>query len=331
MAADAASAWRQASAVGGLEAEQRHGAVADELVEPPARLLHRLADDGEIAVEQEDDVVGQAVVGKRGKAPDVAEQHGDLLLAAGRRLPRAGGQRPLAVGGEQRQHGEVVGRPQLAGEAHVRAGMDTRQRRALQRSGRRQVVDAGRHPDAAGRAAALAAADRIVRDAADAARLENGRALRHAHDLAAFVADLDQVAAGAGVAQAAQRKRCGNSAKSHGIGELQEDVLGRKCRGDPLRRHACGSGRPASSSDRLAGIGETQKPEHRNQHGCYQQPGGGGRVPIAVAQPEMQAEAAMRPDHEEREDLLDAGRGRDRSTAPGPRIRSRCRCRSSLA
>ena len=47
----------------GLEAEQRHRAVADELVEPAAGLLDRLADDREIAVEQEHDVERQALVG----------------------------------------------------------------------------------------------------------------------------------------------------------------------------------------------------------------------------------------------------------------------------
>ena len=46
-----------------FEAEQRHRAVADELVEPAAGLLDRLADDREIAVEQEDDVERQALVG----------------------------------------------------------------------------------------------------------------------------------------------------------------------------------------------------------------------------------------------------------------------------
>lgn len=56
-----------------LKAEDRHCPVADKLVEPPAGALHGLADNGEVAVEQEDCVEGQAPVGQRGETADIAK------------------------------------------------------------------------------------------------------------------------------------------------------------------------------------------------------------------------------------------------------------------
>jgi hypothetical protein len=156
-----------------------------------------------------------------------------------------------------------------------------------------------------------------MRDAADAACLKHGRAFRHAHDLAAFVTDLDQVAARTDMAQGAQCKRQGNGAKGHGVGEFQEGALGLDSRRVPFRGHPCRQPGPRHFQHRLADVGKTQETEHRHQHRCYQQPGSGGRVPIAVAQPEMQAEAAMRPDHQQCEDLLDAGRRRIDPQRPG--------------
>ena len=41
-----------------LDPEQRHDAIADEFVDPPAGAFDRLAHRREIAVEQEDDIVG---------------------------------------------------------------------------------------------------------------------------------------------------------------------------------------------------------------------------------------------------------------------------------
>ena len=91
----ASSAWRQATSGRAVEAEDRHHAVADELVEPPAGRLHRLAGGAEIAVEQEHDVVRQLALGDRGEAADVGEQDGDVALAAMRlRLAAIGLDRP---------------------------------------------------------------------------------------------------------------------------------------------------------------------------------------------------------------------------------------------
>src|SRR5215470_19119849 len=56
-----------------VEAEQRHHAVADELVDAPARRLDRVAGLGEVAIEEEDQIVGQLLFGELGKGPKVAE------------------------------------------------------------------------------------------------------------------------------------------------------------------------------------------------------------------------------------------------------------------
>lgn len=49
------------------KSEKRHGAIADEFVEMASRLFDSLADDGEIAVQKEDDIIGQLRFGKRGE------------------------------------------------------------------------------------------------------------------------------------------------------------------------------------------------------------------------------------------------------------------------
>ena len=110
-----------------VEAEDRHHAVADELVEAPAGCLDGLSGRAEVAVEQEHDVVGKLALGDRREAANVGEQHRDVALAAmGLRLAAIGFDR--AGGGRQQQcHPVLTGRrAQLAGEAHVRRGTDAR-------------------------------------------------------------------------------------------------------------------------------------------------------------------------------------------------------------
>ena len=131
---------------GDVEPEQRHGAVADELVQLAAGLLDGLADDGEIAVEQEHDVIGQPVVGERGEAANVAKQDRDFLLAAGRGVPRRGRQHPVAIGGKQRQHGEAMRGPELAGQPDIGRGADAQQRHVLDLADRRQAGQGLRSP-----------------------------------------------------------------------------------------------------------------------------------------------------------------------------------------
>src|SRR5438477_6684788 len=63
-----------------VEAEQRHHAVADELVDAPARRLDRVAGLGKVAIEEEDQIVRQLLFRKLGKGSQVAEQDRDVAL-----------------------------------------------------------------------------------------------------------------------------------------------------------------------------------------------------------------------------------------------------------
>ena len=74
----------------GVDTEQRHDPVADELVDMAARGLDRLAHRLEIAVEHEDDVVGQPILAQAGEGAQIGEQHRDLALDALARVDRPG-------------------------------------------------------------------------------------------------------------------------------------------------------------------------------------------------------------------------------------------------
>ncbi len=94
---------RQRLAAAGLdaavEAEKRHHAVADELVDAAAGLLHRVAHLGEIPVEQEHHVIGQLALGELGEGAEIGEEDGDLALAAVRDSSAGGSRR--APGGRR--------------------------------------------------------------------------------------------------------------------------------------------------------------------------------------------------------------------------------------
>ena len=88
-------AWRLAVRGLSVDAEQRHDAVADELVHVTARGLDGVAHGLEIAVEQEHDIIGQLLLRDLGEGAQVGEQDRDLALLAlqvGR--ARAGRSRP---------------------------------------------------------------------------------------------------------------------------------------------------------------------------------------------------------------------------------------------
>ena len=123
-----------------VDAEQRHDAVADELVDPAALAFDRLAHGLEVLIEQEHHVVRQTSFGHAGEGAQVGEQHRNFPLHAQPGIdldphvvrPRARGQ--------QRHHRELVGRPQLTGEAHVGARADPRQNARLVRCRRAASV-----------------------------------------------------------------------------------------------------------------------------------------------------------------------------------------------
>src|SRR5579885_2267846 len=109
------------------DAEKGHDAVADEFVDMPARRLDGFAHGGEIAVEDEDDVVGQARFGELGEGAEIGEENGDLALAA---LEVAGPGEAVARLRQRRQerrHANVAPGPELAGEAHARPRLDAAQ------------------------------------------------------------------------------------------------------------------------------------------------------------------------------------------------------------
>ena len=64
-----------------LHPEQRHYAVADELVDASSRRFDRTPDRGKIAVEDKYNVVGKLTLGERGEAAYVSEQDRDFALA----------------------------------------------------------------------------------------------------------------------------------------------------------------------------------------------------------------------------------------------------------
>jgi len=74
-----------------VHAEQRHHAVARELVDDPARLGDRAAHGLEVTIEEEDDVIGQPVLGQPREAAEVGEEHGDLPLLSVARAHLQGG------------------------------------------------------------------------------------------------------------------------------------------------------------------------------------------------------------------------------------------------
>lgn len=177
---------------GPVDTEQRERSVADELVEMSARVLDRVADDLEIAIEQEDGVEGQAVLGELGEAPQVAEQDREIPFApAGRLVAARGGHKPRLT---SRQHGhdrEVVAGPQLTGKADLRPGPDPLEGGRFCRQGLRLVFQSLDDADAAGRASPTAAAGRGMRDASQPAGFENAEASGHRDRLLARIGDAD--------------------------------------------------------------------------------------------------------------------------------------------
>ena len=171
-------------------AEYGEQAVAQELVDPAAVRVDGGAGGREELVQDEDHVVGQAALRQLGEVAQVEKHHGQRLLDAGRvQLLQVGAFRPGAGRPQQARDRQRAGRPDLAGEAHVRRRGDAGERDGFRVAGRRErartLVDA----HAAGRAARAPAAHGGVRDLVHAADLEQRRPERHPHGRAAGVRD----------------------------------------------------------------------------------------------------------------------------------------------
>ena len=108
MATVAASAWRQPVGGLGLHAKQGHHPVTRELIGNPARLLDGAADNIKVAIQEEHHIVGQFILSQAGKAAQVGEQDGGLLLlpseiaGLGKAITR------LRLGWEERDHRQVA-------------------------------------------------------------------------------------------------------------------------------------------------------------------------------------------------------------------------------
>src|ERR1700720_1297828 len=87
-----------------LDPEQRHDAVADELVDASSRRFDRSSHRCEIAVENEHHVIGKPAFGERGEAANVDEQDRNLALAALRKVDSAPPVHGMRKRWQQRRH-----------------------------------------------------------------------------------------------------------------------------------------------------------------------------------------------------------------------------------
>src|SRR5579883_2012772 len=103
---------RLAASGGGaaIEAEERHDAVADELVDMAARFLDGMAHLAEIAVEEEHHVVGKLALGEAGEGAEIGEENGDLALAAGKIRGTAEAVARLRRRRQERGHAQIAAR-----------------------------------------------------------------------------------------------------------------------------------------------------------------------------------------------------------------------------
>ena len=102
-----------------LHAEERHRAVTGELVGDAAGALDRRAHRLEVTVEEVDDVVGQPALGHSREAPQIGEEHGDLLLDALALDAEVG--REGVAGGQERDDVRLACGAELARQPDVRA------------------------------------------------------------------------------------------------------------------------------------------------------------------------------------------------------------------
>ena len=148
-----------------LDPEQRHDPVADELVDASSCRFDRSPHRCEIAVENENHVIGKPAFGKCGEAANVDEQDRNLALAALCKVDSAPPVHGLRKRRQQRRHLDRAARPQLAGEANIGCCANAAQYELLVFGRRVHAVHLAAHPNATSRTAAAAPAYRGMRDA----------------------------------------------------------------------------------------------------------------------------------------------------------------------
>ena len=212
-----------------LDPEQRHDAVADELVDASSRRFDGESYRFEIAIENEHHVVGEPACGKRGEPANVDKQDRNLLLAALRKVDSPPPVRGTRERWQKWRHLDRAARPQLAGEADIGCCADTVEYAHLVLSRGIDAVDLAAHPNAASRAAAAATAYRGMRDASEAARLEHAGAGCNLNDPTVRIADAHEAVAtlpdATGEARQQYRSNHTGKQKTEQIGDRFESAL----------------------------------------------------------------------------------------------------------
>ena len=99
--------------------KEGHHAIARKLIGNAASVFNRAANRFKVAVQEEDDIVGQFWFGQPSETAQISEQHGNLLLLSSM-MPRHGkASTRLGVGRQERYHCHIVRGAQLTGQAHV--------------------------------------------------------------------------------------------------------------------------------------------------------------------------------------------------------------------
>ena len=148
-----------------------------------------------------------------------------------------------------------------------------------------------------------------MRDAEAQVGLKHAEALRHADGPAFDVGELDQAAAA--FAQAAQAAGCKRHHEQSGVAveQIIADVVDHHLvvrRADMAPRQVLDApiGVVAGVDDGASALIETEHRDSGQQHRCRQQEGGGHPEPRLHAEPEIEADAAVGPGHQQR-DILD--------------------------
>ena len=249
-----------------VDAEERHHAVAGELVGDPAGAGDGGADRREVAVEDEHDVVRQFVLGHAREAAEIGEQDRQLALASLTGVGRHGRGR-LHGRHHERPDRNIADRSSLTREPYVRRGADAREHAPLGVVGQRELSQAADDPHATGRAAPAASADRGVRDAAEAARLEDREPTRCRHHAAVRVGDPNGASSPREAADSARDQDADQRREvrvQEGLADGHEHRgLGRAWRVRLAQQRVDPAGRARQRRDLTAGRHEAEKRQHR--------------------------------------------------------------------
>lgn len=302
-------ACRQANVASLRSPNQGHQAVAEILVRPAAGVEHGLRDRGKKAVDHEYGVERQLLIRPAHRASHVDEHADDIALLREMNPAPAEGKGLVGLWRQHGDEGDILLRPQLAGEPHCRIGARAH---ALQNIGfarrwPRQPAAVANDANPAGRAAPLAAADAGMGNAISQARLEYGQPARHP-DRAIRVAQSHEPATA--LAQAAKPAR--GEHKTDGSRIAQEKIVANRQERCPLRRGAQASRRPHFCNplrifrellDSFSLLIKSEKCKERQQNGGEKQVRRRTRKPWPQSQPQPQSDAGMCPGHDDKNHL----------------------------